>query len=544
MTTKSGDNRLSSWKSIARYFGKSERTVRRWEAEEGLPVRRHMHRAQGSVFAWEHELATWQAARSEASRPEPLPGASCETVSVIVMPFRYLGSDPANAYLAVGFTDELISDLTRLDDLRVISRTSSYALAERALSTAEIRKLLKVDTLIEGSVLQAGDKVKASVQMIDCRKDQSTWSHTVSCDFDGIFDAQAKLVEMIAETMSPAGAEPPRDPPSMRRSRDRNIWEAMVRARIEALRWTPAAIRNAAGLLEASIERFGEDPGLMSALGRCHLFLREIGADMTSRPLKAAGRCLDALRESAPDASATHHLEGWIAYQRGDMSAAMRSLRSAHEADADDCDTLALLSYCYLLSGLDDLAGPLVEKLMSLDPLTPLNHSIAACKDLFAGRFEDATASYAYMCALDPSNKMAHLFHVMALSLARNEAAVLQKVEAVAGPADAAPIDRMLHAFASAVRREAIAPMPGIDALMKRSTVDMFPRLMAEAHGLSGNRGAALEWLSLAVERGFKNHHFIAHIDPSFAGLREDDAFLRLTRKIEQDTEDLRRQFG
>ncbi|RFB04475.1 hypothetical protein DX908_03750 [Parvularcula marina] len=540
----SGDTRLTSWKSIARYFGKSERTVRRWEAEEGLPVQRHMHRSQGSVFAMESDLAAWQKSRSEVSNAQPLRDDRAETTSLIVMPLQFLGTNAAQDFLAVGFTDELISGLSRLDGLRVISRTSSHALSARSLSTAEIRKLVNADILIEGSIRQTGENLKISVQMINCRTDQSSWSQTTTCDLDGIFDAQAELVDAISKTLSHSMSNVTGDPQTVQRSRDRNIWEALVRARIESLRWTPAAIRNAAGLLEASIERYGDDPALVSALGRCHLFLREIGSNMSNQPLDAAEECLTLLRRSVPDEPATHQLAGWIAYQRGDIPAAMHSLRAAYIADADDPDTLALLSYSYLLSGLDDLAHPIVDQLIAIDPLTPLNHSLAACKELFAGRFDAAVESYAYMCNLDPSNKMAHLFHVMAMSISGEKQAVLKKVNEVAASFDTTPIDRLLHAFASGVRSEEIRSAPRIDMAMKATTVDMFPRLMAQAHGLSGNKDAALEWLSLAADRGFRNWTFMTEIDPSLALLREDEEFIRLMTRIKIDQQELRHQFS
>ncbi|MEM9302875.1 MAG: hypothetical protein AAGE01_12220 [Pseudomonadota bacterium] len=94
--------RLDSWKAIGNYLDRSVRTVRRWEAEEGLPVHRQMHKSQGRIFAFADELDAWQAERAvgpnERVRIAPSGPAATppEGPSIGVLPFAFHGSDPAN----------------------------------------------------------------------------------------------------------------------------------------------------------------------------------------------------------------------------------------------------------------------------------------------------------------------------------------------------------------------------------------------------------------------------------------------------------------
>ena len=168
-------DRLDSWKEIAAYLNRGVRTVRRWEAVEGLPVHRQVHRTQGSVYAFKSEIETWR--QTAARQPVPRAVSAQDRVkSIGVLPFTNLSTDPENAYFADGLTDEVTADLSKVRALRVISRTSSMTFKGTAKNVKTIAGELGARYVLEGSVRRAGGRLRITAQLIDAEADAHLWA--------------------------------------------------------------------------------------------------------------------------------------------------------------------------------------------------------------------------------------------------------------------------------------------------------------------------------------------------------------------------------
>lgn len=240
-------DRLDSWKEIARFLRRDMRTVQRWEATEGLPVYRHQHSKQGSVYAHKTEIDAWWKARQPSLRhtrskngrprkayrtvaglPYPQmaiyavlilglslafakakqmflnrrkqmqPSALTKPVTIAVLPFESLSASPQNANLASNITEELIGDCQRLSGLRVVDQNLAASFQGTSESPQQIARLLKADKLLRGSASRNGNNIRINAELIDPATGTATWSKT----FDQSATDVLKTEEDIATTIA------------------------------------------------------------------------------------------------------------------------------------------------------------------------------------------------------------------------------------------------------------------------------------------------------------------------------------------------------
>ena len=121
--------------------------------------------------------------------------------SIAVLPFENRSEDKANAYFADGIQDEILTRLSKIADLKVISRTSTRQYQSKPANLREIAKRLGVANIVEGSVQKAGDQVRVNVQLVNARTDSHLWADTYDRKMTDIFDVESEIAKRIAESL-------------------------------------------------------------------------------------------------------------------------------------------------------------------------------------------------------------------------------------------------------------------------------------------------------------------------------------------------------
>ena len=132
-----------------------------------------------------------------------LPRASARKIdkSIAVLPFENLSDDKENAFFADGIQDDILTNLSKIGDLKVISRTSVMSYRGKAPNIREIAKALGVSNILEGSVRRSGNRVRVNVQLINADNDEHMWAEDYDRDLTDVFAIQTDLAEKITSAL-------------------------------------------------------------------------------------------------------------------------------------------------------------------------------------------------------------------------------------------------------------------------------------------------------------------------------------------------------
>src|SRR5256884_9764599 len=249
--------------------------------------------------------------------------ASIPKKSIAVLPFENLSRDPDNAFFTDGVQDEILSDLGRIADLKVISRTSVMQYKSGiARNLREIGQQLGVAHVLEGSVQRSGNRVRVNAQLIDARSDSHLWAQTYDRDLADVFAIQSEIAKTIAEQLqaklSPREEDAIEQPPTT----DLAAFDLYSRAKSLLLKAAFSAtyepdVRKAIELLDEAVK---DDPSFFDAycqLAYAHEYLYgQTGSDHTPNPLALAEAAVQAATRLRPDAAETHLARAPYLYYR------------------------------------------------------------------------------------------------------------------------------------------------------------------------------------------------------------------------------------
>ena len=304
----------------------------------------------------------------------------------MVLPFANLSPDPDNAYFADGLMEEVIADLSRVQALTVISRTSSVKLKATDWDLRRIGRELNVRYALEGSVRRAGSTLRITAQLIDLESDAHLWAEKYSGTVDDVFDLQERLSRRIVEALRITLTPPEDREIAARPIADIRAFEYYQRARQEYYRYTAEGMAAARALAEHGLAAVGPNEALYGMLGTVYAWspMVLLGGDEETTLREAEG-CARRAFELNPNSAQGLSIMGQVAYRRGQAGEAVRLLTLACAADPNNPDAMHQLAGAYLLGGRIGPMREVLTRLAELDPLTASNHCLLGMSYL-AGR--------------------------------------------------------------------------------------------------------------------------------------------------------------
>ena len=332
--------------------------------------------------------------------------------SIAVLPFENLSSDKENAYFTDGVQDEILTDLAKIADLKVISRTSVMQYKSGApRNLREIGQQLGVAHVVEGSVQRAANKVRVNAQLIDARTDAHLWAQTYDRDLADVFAIQSEIAKAIADQLqaklSPNEKKAIEQPPTT----DLAAFDLYSRAKSLLLTAGFSAtgdpdLRKAIELLDEAVKR---DPSFFDAycqLACAHEYLYAVtGSDHTPARLALAEAAVQAATRLRPDAAETHLARAqYLYYGLRDYAGALAELEIARRALPNDPRLFELTGYILRRRGQQEEGLQNLQRAVELDPRNFITLQQIALSYQILGRYAEAIAALDRALAIVPDN--------------------------------------------------------------------------------------------------------------------------------------------
>jgi len=456
--------------------------------------------------------------------------------SIVVLPFENLSPDPENAYFADGLTEEIIADLAKVRALRVISRTSAMLLRGSKKNVPTIARELKVRYVLEGSVRRAGQSLRITAQLIDAAADTHLWAEKYTGTFDDVFDMQEKVSRAIVDALRLELT-----PQEHQRIAERPIpnvyaYECYLKARREIWRLDGPSLDKAMEYLEQGLRAVPDNPLLLAGVGYVHFQRVNMGFAQEDSLRKAEAFATRAL-ELAPDLSHGHLVLGLIAaWHRGMIKTAIAHFDQVLKADPNDQDALRWSGMFHAFVGRTAEAASMGERVIAMDPMSPMSYMPLAFSHWLDGRFDAALTVWERACRVDPGNPIVRLVGVhLLIPMGRHEEAIAM---AERGEQEEQPTIfhrlALLWRYALVGDREKALSWMTPEALQTCRRDFVYSWYMACAYVMLGDADTTLDWLENAIELGFLNHRYLGEIDPILAPLRGDPRFRALMARAKE----------
>jgi len=289
--------------------------------------------------------------------------AAQDRPSIAVLPFSNMGGDPEQDYFADGMTEDLITELSRFQELLVIARNTVFTYRGKATKVQDVGRDLNVRYVLEGSVRKAGDRVRISAQLIDAQSGHHVWADRFDRQLVDVFAVQDEVVQRIIATMSGKLVETERNRALTMSPETMKAYDLVLKGRELWYKFTAQTNAEARDYYTKAIALDPNYGRAYASLAWSHV------VDASERWSDDAQASLDAALEAAlqgkrvnPDSHTNYNALGQVYFNKGMHSDALEAYQRTISLNPNDPDGYLLYGRVLAYCGRDDEAMVQIEK--------------------------------------------------------------------------------------------------------------------------------------------------------------------------------------
>jgi len=455
--------------------------------------------------------------------------------SIAVLPFTNLSADKEQEYFCDGMAEEIINALSQVEDLRVVARTSAFSFRGKEIDIREIGKKLNVQTLLEGSVRKAGNRVRITAQLINVSDGYHLWSERFDRDLADVFAIQDEISLAIVDKLKIKLLGDEKAKMLKRYTQNLEAYDLYLKGRYHWNRRTPDALKKAMAHFEQVIQKDPDYALAYAGMADCYSMLAQVYALPPKEAFpKAKALASKALQIDETLAEAHTSLAFVLSCFDWDWAETEREFRKAIELNSNYATAHQWFALGLLVNlGRTPEAIEEIHKALELDPLSLIVNTAAGGVYLHAGREDKAVEQAEKILDMDPSFGFAHMI------LADVNERRRKYDEAVAEGLMAYSFAGFLSQHEVAILREAYASS-GWTGYLRRWLEIMRPKVeqgqvlyykMASLYACLDEAEKAIECL----EKAYEEHDYSLNgllVDEAFEKLRSNPRFVQLIKKM------------
>jgi serine/threonine protein kinase/Flp pilus assembly protein TadD len=451
--------------------------------------------------------------------------------SLAVLPFTNVSGDASTEYLSDGITESLINNLSRLPNLKVMSRNSVFQYKGKDVGAKDVGRALSVRAVLTGRVTQSNDSLLITLELIDARDDTQIWGERFVRRMADLASVQQEISSQISEMLQPQLSSEDRRRLAKPATENADAYQLYLRGRYHWNKRTPEAMNRGIEYFKQALEKDQQYALAYAGLADCYALLGEYGKlpMQESLPLAkdAAQKAIaldDALAEAHTSLAAVHEYE-W------DWQSAEREYQLAIEMNPNYAT--AHHWYGIFLSSLArfDAAEPQLRKALELDPLSLIINTGLGRMYCGARRYDEALEQLKRTLEIEPNFAEAHFQLALAYEGKRMYAeaakAFQTSVELFEDPTMKGWVARE---YAVAGKHdEAQKILEELQTLAKQQYVS--PYMIAIGYAALGDRNQAYEWLNRVADE--KSYYVVwLKVDPIWDSFRAEPRFQDMLRRV------------
>ena len=443
--------------------------------------------------------------------------------SIAVLPFADLSPNRDHDYFSDGIAEEILTALSKIENLRVAARRSSFWFKDQKADLREVASKLNVAHVLEGAVRRDENRVRVTAELIDARRGFTIWSDTFEREMQNIFALQDEITRAIVDTLKLKLAISPPAP-----ARRLDAYDSYLQGLFYSDKSTEAALRKSLGFFEDALQKDPRFARAWTGIAKSWLWL----ADAYVPPLEAYSKmrdaALNALKIDKSDAEAHVYLGETKRILDWNMDGAAREFYRAIELDPKSTPTNYFSAAFFAARGDREDALKYLKRTATIDPASLWVNNAACELYRYFGLFDEAIAAGERAVQLDPAfiygePLLAALYREMGFY---DEAiALYEKAEVISGR----PAFGHAITFAKMNRPDEAHELLA-KAIAARGSYTPGDAV-AHVHVALGANEEAMRELERAAEERSSSLHFIG-IAPEFAPLRTDKRFVSLVERI------------